>query len=415
MDADDADAVLVLADDAASRRWSPSMRTLFDRADAVGWIERRLARRTDWAVVDAATGVLAGRVGLHHHDADDRSCEIGYGVCPAFRRRGVAGRAVEAALAYAFAPAPDGLGRNRVTLQHAVGNVASCRAAWSHGFVFEGPPAGPGPRRRRLRRRPPARRLASDPAGPLPRVVPAEPVEIAAGPYQLCVPDPALDAAEVAAAHADPLTALWNPGPPDLDGARAWCARRADWSSGEHASWLVKAAAGGGCSARCPCTTPTARTAARGSATGWRPAARGRGVGTAALSAAARFAFGGVGAAPGRAVPRASRTTRRAGWPSGPASGSRACTATPSGTATGSCGPSTRMPGWRPTERVALADGGRQTQRQVAAAGGHHRLQPQPDRHRPQLGRELLAGVRRRVRLGVRGLHEQPPGPRGRP
>ena len=272
------------------------MRTLFDRTDAVRWIERRLARRTDWAVVDAATGVLAGRVGLHHHDADDSSCEIGYGVSAAFRRRGVAGRAIEAALAFAFAPAPDGLGRNRVTLQHAVGNIASCRAAWTHGFVFE------GTSRQALARGDGGfddvhlhARLASDPAGPLPRVVPAEPIEIAAGPYQLCVPDPALDAAEVAAAHADPLTSLWNPGPTDLDGARAWCARRADWSSGDHASWLVKAAAGGGVLGSVSVHDADAENGSARVGYWVAPAARGRGVGTAALSAAARFAFGGLG------------------------------------------------------------------------------------------------------------------------
>ena len=294
--ADDADAVLVLADDAASRRWSPSMRTVHSRADAAVWIQRRLARHTDWAVVDATTGELAGRVGLHHHDPDDRSCEIGYGVSPAFRRRGVAGRAIEAAVAYAFGPPPAGLGLNRVNLHHAVGNAASCRAAWAHGFAFEG-----------VARAALARgdggfddvhlhaRLAGDPAGPLPRVVPAEPVEIAAGPYQLCVPDPDLDAAQVAAAHADPLTALWNPGPPDLDGARAWCERRADWSSGTHASWLVKAATGGEVLGSVSLHSADAENG--GAEIGYwvAPAARGRGVGTAALSAATRFAFGALG------------------------------------------------------------------------------------------------------------------------
>ncbi len=293
---DDADAVLVLADDPASRRWSPSMRTLRVRADAVEWIERRLARRTDWAVVEAATGVLAGRVGLHHHDPDDRRCEMGYGVSPAFRRRGVAGRAIEAAVAYAFAPAPAGLGLNRVDLQHAVGNVASCRAAWAHGFAFE------GVAREGLSRGDGGfddvhlhARLAADPSGPLPRVVPSEPVEVVAGPYQLCVPDPDLDAQQVAAAHADPLIALWNPGPPDLDGARAWCARRADWSDGGHASWLVKAAAAGAVLGSVSLHSVDAEQGSAEVGYWVAPAARGRGVGTAALSAAARFAFGALG------------------------------------------------------------------------------------------------------------------------
>ena len=86
--ADDVAGVLEMADDDESRRWSPSLRTVRTRADAWEWIARRLERRTDWAAVDAATGRLAGRVGLHHHDAQDRSAEVGYGVVPTFRRAG---------------------------------------------------------------------------------------------------------------------------------------------------------------------------------------------------------------------------------------------------------------------------------------------------------------------------------------
>jgi len=104
----------VLADDAATRRWSGSMRTLYDRADAVDWIRSRLARRTDWAVVEAGNGVLAGRVGLHHHDAEEPG--------PARSATGSARRSAAAGSSAVrsrprwrtpFAPAPDGLGRNR--------------------------------------------------------------------------------------------------------------------------------------------------------------------------------------------------------------------------------------------------------------------------------------------------------------
>ena len=267
-----------------------------DAAGARAWIANRLRRRTDWAVQDVATGRLAARIGLHRHDPEDGVCEVGYGVWPSARRRGVAGRALETVLAYAWAPRPHGLGRHRVNLMHFLGNVASCRVAWSHGFAFEGvargvePDGNGGYESMHLHAR-----LADDPPGPIPRVVPAEPVEIAAGPYQLCVPDPAVDAVAVARAHTDPQIAQWNPGPTDLDGATDWVARRSDWTDGTHASWLVKSAVGGDLLGSIePAPGGRAQPRRRDRLLGGAEA-RGRGVATAALTAATRFAFDGLG------------------------------------------------------------------------------------------------------------------------
>ena len=293
---DDADQVVLLAADPDSRRWSPSLRTVDDKAGAEAWIANRLRRRTDWAVEDVGTGRLAARVGLHHHDPEEEVCEIGYGVWPEFRRRGVAGRALEAAIAYAYAPRPTGLARHRVNLQHFLGNVASCRVAWSHGFAFEGvargvvPDGHGGYESMHLHAR-----LADDPPGPIPRIVPAEPVEIAAGPYQLCVPDPATDAAAVARAHADPEIALFNPGPTDLDGAVEWVARRADWTDGAHASWLVRSAVGGELLGSVSVHAVDAHDLVAEIGYWVTPPARRRGVATAAVSAATRFAFDALG------------------------------------------------------------------------------------------------------------------------
>jgi RimJ/RimL family protein N-acetyltransferase len=293
---DDADDVVVLAADADSRRWSPSLRTVDDKVDAEAWIANRLQRRTDWAVEDVATGRVAARVGLHHHDPEEEVCEIGYGVWPHFRRRGIAGRALETVIAYAYAPRPTGLGRHRVNLQHFLGNVASCRVAWSHGFAFEGvargvvPDGHGGYESMHLHAR-----LADDPPGPITRIVPAEPVEIAAGAYQLCVPDPAADAAAVARAHADPEIALWNPGPTDLDAAIDWVARRADWTDGGHASWLVKSAVGGELLGSVSLHQIDAVNLVAEVGYWVAPQARGQGVATAALSAATRYAFDALG------------------------------------------------------------------------------------------------------------------------
>jgi RimJ/RimL family protein N-acetyltransferase len=297
-DPGDVGGVLAMADDDESRRWSPSLRAVRTATDAWEWIARRLERRTDWAAVDPATGRLAGRVGLHHHDPQDRSAELGYGVAPGFRRAGVARRVVTAAVGYGFAePVGGGLGLYRVHLRHAVGNVGSCRTALACGFPYEGLSRGViddgsggfddvhvhG-------------RLVGDPPGPVRRLVPSEPVEIVAGAYQLCVPDPARDAEEVLAACADPEIRQWNPGPTTLDEARAWVARRADWALGDHASWLVRAASGELVGSVSLHEVDEANSSCE---VGYWVAApaRGRGVAAAAISAAARFAFGAVGLA----------------------------------------------------------------------------------------------------------------------
>jgi RimJ/RimL family protein N-acetyltransferase len=288
----DAADVLALALDPVSRRWSPSLRSVSTPEQAVGWIADRQQRGTQWAVTHPATGELLGRIGLHHWDAQDSCAEVGYGVLPAHRRRGIARRAVEAAVRYGF----DDRALHRVNLEHAVGNVGSCMVARACGFAAEGTKRLGLPRgdseweNTHLHGR-----LASDPPGPLlTPPAPIEPVEIAAGPYQLCVPNPDLDAAAVLAACDDDLVRLYNAGPADLAAAYAWCASRADWTSGTHASWLVKDTLGELLGAVSVFNIdPKSVT---GQAGYWVAApARGRGVASSALAAAARFAFGALG------------------------------------------------------------------------------------------------------------------------
>jgi RimJ/RimL family protein N-acetyltransferase len=288
----DADGVLALADDEATRRWSSSLRRVHTPADALAWLRERVPRGTDWAVVDPATDHLLGRAGLHHFDEEDQVAEIGYGVMPAHRRTGVASRAVAEVTRYGF----DTLDLARISLEHATGNVSSCAVARVCGFAPEGVKRAALPRGDggfddvHLHSR-----LASDPPGPLePGPAPIEPVEIAAGAYQLCVPNPELDAAAVVAAVDDDAIRLFNPGPTTVEEAYAWCRGRADWSVGTHASWLVKDTSGvllGAVS-----VFQIDHRSMAGEAGYWVTRdARGRGVASSALAAAARFAFEGLG------------------------------------------------------------------------------------------------------------------------
>jgi RimJ/RimL family protein N-acetyltransferase len=123
-----------------------------------------------------------------------------------------------------------------------------------------------------------------------------EHVEIAAGRLQLRPPSPD-DAADALLMLRDPEVALWNPGPPrlDLDEARAWCARGADWSDGTHATFSVHDATSGRLLGNV--SVHQIDRAQRDAEIGYRvaPWARGQGVASDAVSAATRWAFGALG------------------------------------------------------------------------------------------------------------------------
>lgn len=240
---DDAPAALELAQDPVARQWMAGLRPVDSLTAAQAWVARRLPEvRIDWLVHDLASGEVVGRVGLHHLDEENRNADTGYVVWPAHRGRGVATAMVTAATAHAF----DRFGLHRVALLHAVGNVASCRVAARCGFAYEGTERsaldhGDGIRLDEHRHA----RLAPDPPGRAPAPpadrAPIPAVEISAGRLQLRPPS-VEEAADTLALFTDPDVALWNPGPEhlDLDQARAWCQRAANWSDGSHATFSVR-------------------------------------------------------------------------------------------------------------------------------------------------------------------------------
>ncbi|MFC8732340.1 GNAT family N-acetyltransferase [Luteimicrobium sp. NPDC057192] len=132
---DDAPAVRAVYADPDVRRWHA--RTLVDddeaRALIAGWTGEWSARTgAHWAVEDAQ-GRLVGRVALSDIDDRDGTAELGYWTAPAARGRGVAVAAVGAVVRWAA----DG-GLWRLEIEHAAGNLASCRVAERSGFELEG-------------------------------------------------------------------------------------------------------------------------------------------------------------------------------------------------------------------------------------------------------------------------------------
>jgi [ribosomal protein S5]-alanine N-acetyltransferase len=289
----DLPAIVELADD-VGRRWSRSLADMRTVEDAARWLaERSGPDRVDWAVRDPASRALVGRTSLHGFTSEPRCAEIGYGVHPRHRGRGVASAAVATAVGFAFGD----LALLRVELVHDVGNVASCAVATRTGFALEGVERQalgyPDGRVADLHRH---GRLATDrdsPAEPAPQ--PLAGPELAGHGLLLrgWTPD---DAAAVLAGLTDPEAVRWNPRLPlrDLDAARAWIAGRAARAAGGRAvSWAVVADGSLVGSVALRDVNLVDRWA---TASYWTlPAARGRGVAGRALDLASSYAVEGLG------------------------------------------------------------------------------------------------------------------------
>lgn len=139
----DVPQLLALQSDPDMRRWSPVFEPP-DAADCADRVARAQAAAADglpnaFAVVDIAdpARVLGAIDWRNDHPLPQFSVlDVGYGVAPAARGRGVASRALR--LLSGWLLAPDGGDVHRVQLDHAVENEGSCRVALRAGFAIEG-------------------------------------------------------------------------------------------------------------------------------------------------------------------------------------------------------------------------------------------------------------------------------------
>ncbi len=122
--------------DRETRRWHA--RTVDDADEALalirGWRDGwALETEASWAVGDGGQTLL-GRMAIKHLDLDDGAGEVAYWTAPWARGAGVASRALEVVVRWAF----DDVGLHRLQLEHSTGNPASCRVARRTGFAVEG-------------------------------------------------------------------------------------------------------------------------------------------------------------------------------------------------------------------------------------------------------------------------------------
>jgi RimJ/RimL family protein N-acetyltransferase len=126
-------------------RWTAGSDVLRTPADkrAVKWLASRIdgwsRNNAGFAIADAASDVLLGSLTLRDvHRVPDQAT-VSYWVSPVARGRRLAARALDAAARWSFQPrAEGGLGLHRLSLDHALVNVGSCRVATTAGFQLEG-------------------------------------------------------------------------------------------------------------------------------------------------------------------------------------------------------------------------------------------------------------------------------------
>ncbi|AOK44048.1 GNAT family N-acetyltransferase [Burkholderia vietnamiensis] len=85
------------------------------------------------AIVDDASGALAGTIGLHTVSTTNRSAEIAYDLAPSYWGRGIASALCASVTAWAFAD-----GFMRVQGVVLAGNAASLRVLQKCGYRYEG-------------------------------------------------------------------------------------------------------------------------------------------------------------------------------------------------------------------------------------------------------------------------------------
>lgn len=240
---DDADDVVTGCADPLTQRSIPTMPSPYTHDTAVWWIREGAPAvfaggGAAYAVADPATDRLLGGIGLDRVVPARQQGELGYWVMPSARRRGVATAATVTLSRWAFAR-----GLRRLELVTAWENTGSQRVALAAGFHREGVRRGAAPGRDGSRGDFVAfARLADDPPGPVPRLLPDLPGgELTDGVVSLRPLGPD-DTDFLYALHSlpDVVATSVPPVAPDRQESVLRCARSgARWLAGERADLVI--------------------------------------------------------------------------------------------------------------------------------------------------------------------------------
>lgn len=238
--ADDVDAATEMCRDAEFSRWT-TVPVPYTRGDAVHFITEMVPtgwrQHTSfcWAIEardDQGRPRFAGNVDLRTNPRPD----IGFGLHPWARGRGLMSRAVRLATRWGF----DTLGMPLVHWDCHAGNLDSWRVAWSCGFGFQTTVPSYSPQRGQLRDAWLAVLLTDDQQRPSTRWLSAP---VLAGERVRLRPHTEADLERIVEACGDPRTRYWLPAMPDpytLDSARNFVLGcRLGESLGRKVTWAV--------------------------------------------------------------------------------------------------------------------------------------------------------------------------------
>jgi RimJ/RimL family protein N-acetyltransferase len=299
----DADDLIAGCNDPLTRRFTPLLPSPYTAGDAERWIGQGApgafrAGGAAYAIADPATDRLIGGIGLTHEPGGHRRAYIGYWVAPWARERGMATAATAALSAWAFEH-----GLHRLDLLTALENLASQRVAIAAGYRREGVLRGVmRGRDGRWEDRVGWARLAGDPPGPTPRLLPDLPGGLLRGSLTdgvvLLRPLRPEDVPTIHALHQLPDVVACSVPPiaPDREEIELRCARSgAWWVAGERADLVITDAATGSPAGDIGLYYQEPRTGQAMVGYTLLPAWRGRGYATRAVRLLAQWAFGQAG------------------------------------------------------------------------------------------------------------------------
>ncbi|AGL14688.1 GNAT family N-acetyltransferase [Actinoplanes sp. N902-109] len=297
----DLDDLLTAYNDWELRRFLPPLPIPFTRTHAEEYLHDVVPRMFSvgggfWAVADPATDRLLGGAGIDRVALERGQAEIGYWTAPDARGRGVATAAVRALSGYAFT-----IGFGRLELLTHWENMASQRVALAAGYTSE------GVRRAALPDRDGGRddllayaRLATDPPGPVERLLPDLPGgELSDGVVTLRPLGPD-DVDFYADLHTqdDVVATSVPPSPPSREQIELRCDRsQSHWLAGERADMIIVDAATGTPAGEIGLYYQEPHTAQAMIGYSMMPAWRGRGYPTRAAQLVALWAFAETGIA----------------------------------------------------------------------------------------------------------------------